>query len=177
MFEKVYHGTSYAIGKKIKKTQVYMPSTGGREWLGEGVYFFIGIRAFENACRWATYKAKKNIQYINRAVLENTCTIDDDDYMDLNNEEWQEIFRDYKREYIKKHEEEGISIQATALELDCSIINDMCKELDIKAVRQQRYIKCLEEDDVQSNIPNCSILSVRDTRVLTIGRLIKIKDS
>lgn len=168
MQENVYHGTSVGRAKKIKQAGRYYHSDGSKEWLGEGAYFFIDRNAFENACKWIKYKVQKDITYSQGAVLINEMNVEEENLVDLNNPEWQEVFQEYTKMYIEKHEKEGFSISAEALELDCSVLNDMCKELGSKAVKQQRYIKAISDTGARSHIPNCTIISVRDDSILKI---------
>ncbi len=53
-----YHGTAQSRFKSIQR-EMFRPSSGEKEWLGPGIYFFA---EYENAVWWAKGEARKRIR-------------------------------------------------------------------------------------------------------------------
>ncbi|WP_286909592.1 hypothetical protein [Clostridium sp. UBA1652] len=166
---EAYHGTNKSSSESIMKSKYYIPSNKDNEWLGSGVYFFIDNKtekSIENSIKWAVnFKGFKNY-----AVIKNNIEVDKDKAMDLNNEDWQDIFEAYKIEKIKDYKKRGIQCNMNVKQLDCMTINDICNEMKLDIVYQQRYIELGQRDKgnklIASNIPNCRIMSVRKPEII-----------
>ncbi|WCC41982.1 hypothetical protein PJJ26_11065 [Tenacibaculum finnmarkense] len=108
---KGYHGTSISSAKEIIKSN-YDLSIGDKEWLGNGVYFFIeGIssKPNEQAKNWAITQSWDNIKqehkYKEYCVIKSNFDVNEDNLLDLTKEEGVEIlayFLECFEEKIKK---------------------------------------------------------------------------
>lgn len=80
MFLSGFHGTDMASALSIMRDGCFHPSTGPRQWLGDGIYFFYNV---EDALAW------KGTSGGNRsdAVLHAVVSIPDDAFFDLNTDE------------------------------------------------------------------------------------------
>lgn len=163
MYIKAYHGTDLVSASSIVSSEKYFISKNGNEWIGEGIYFFVRKNALENARKWAISQGKKV-----PTVLENDVLLGEDEskIIDFNLEEWQEIYSEFRESMLEKWESEGFNFETKALKLDFILINILCDLLQIKAIIQQRYVRVLEDSRLGSNVPNCSILCVRDENII-----------
>ncbi|MCD2348487.1 hypothetical protein [Clostridium guangxiense] len=170
-----YHGTDYNGEKCIIRSRHFNLSNRDDEWLGSGIYFFIDENqneAVSNALKWAiNFKGFKFY-----TVLQCNISIEKNRLIDFNNDEtWRSLFHDYRKEVIKDIKSRGIKIQTSKHKFDCKIINEICEKFNILAVKQQRYISKLENSDLpMSEVPNCTILCVRDNCLLD-EQSIKVK--
>ena len=148
-----YHGTNSESAQNIIKTKVFKCSTGTKEWAGEGVYFFINwtegeANASANALKWAKMRWSKKPHI--PEVLKVEFEADADRIFDLTNPQMQEEFHKFRNKYFidmkRRLRELGTpgSIPLTKIpdagELDCKIINRICKSMDYCAVIKRCYI-------------------------------------
>lgn len=176
---EAYHGTSKKASISIIESRKYIASNNDNEWLGSGVYFFIDYRSdksIENSMKWAVNF--KRFGYY--AVLKNNIKVHQDKVVNLNDPEWQDIFQSYRDEKQKDYERRGITCTMKVKQFDCLTINDMCEELGIDVVCQQRYIELGERrkdrNFISSNIPNCRIMSVRNPEVIEKESICVVKE-
>jgi hypothetical protein len=163
---KGYHGTSLSSATQIVKSN-YELSIGDKEWLGDGVYFFIeGLSTSPNeqARKWAIAQAwntkNKIYGYKKYAVLKSTITVHDDNLLDLTTEDGIKIL-----EYIYDRFEDKIRILKKKLKfIDGLLINLARGEqfLDIDVAKGNFYIKFARERIKAINLrtPNCTICAV-----------------
>lgn len=89
----LYHGTNTESGKQIIDSQIMLPSTGSRHWLGDGIYFF---RDSKHAYRWILIEAEKK-DLSNRLlkhfmIVEAEVNLEEDRLLDLDElENWEEL--------------------------------------------------------------------------------------
>ncbi|WP_246124856.1 hypothetical protein [Algibacter pacificus] len=90
---KGYHGTSISSAKEILKSN-YDLSIGDKEWLGNGVYFFIeGISSKPNgqAKNWAIAQSWDNVNKKNKykeyCVIKSNIEVSEHNLLDLTKEE------------------------------------------------------------------------------------------
>jgi uncharacterized lipoprotein YehR (DUF1307 family) len=107
---KGYHGTSISSAKEIIKSN-YDLSIGDKEWLGNGVYFFIeGINSKpdEQAKNWAIAQSwdntKLKYKYKEYCVIKSIIKVKDDDLLDLTKEEGVEVLNYLLKCFEKKIE-------------------------------------------------------------------------
>lgn len=161
-----YHGTDYNGEMCIIKSKTFNLSNNDNEWLGTGIYFFIDKdrnKAIDNAYKWSTNH--KHFSFY--SILETIIAIEEDKIANFNNEDWQSLYHDYRDGKIKDTISRGMTVETNKIKFDCEVINDMCKEFGILAIKQQRYISVLEKKGIpKSEIPNCTILCVRESKLI-----------
>lgn len=179
-----FHGTSFAAANEIIKSN-YESSKGDKEWLGDGVYFFLkGINENprDQAKKWAIAqswdkKTGKN-KYKRFCVIKSNIKVDEDNFLDLTNSEGVEVL-----EYLVKTFEDKLKKINRKLEfIDGLVINLARNEgiLEIDVVRGNFYIKFAEERIKRINLRtnNCTICSVNNpiknivaSTILEIGEI------
>lgn len=86
---KAYHGTSLACANIIVRTKHFISSTGTKEWLGSGIYFF---PHFGSAAKWASSKRVPS-------VVSVILRFNDSQFLDLdepyNLRSFEKCFREY----------------------------------------------------------------------------------
>lgn len=181
-----YHGTSRKAAMQIVSAN-YEFSIGDKEWLGDGVYFFIeGLNSNPNsqAEEWAKAQSwDKNLKlnkYNEYCVLQTLIQVSDENLLDLNKEEGIEIL-----EYLYERFEKKINTLKKRLEpIDGLLINLAIKEdvLPIDVVKGNFYIKFARERIKRINLrtPNSTICSVvnpqkclSDTKIIKSGEVKK----
>ena len=84
MYLTGYHGTSNEYAENILANQRFLPSTGEKEWLGHGIYFYPN---FEDALNWA-----KEHYPNNEAVIHVLIHVNDNEIIDLNTIKGKNLF-------------------------------------------------------------------------------------
>jgi hypothetical protein len=99
--------------------------------------------------------------------------------VDLNDEEWQEVFHKIREVLLKKAEESGSHIESEVIELDNNILDDICKNYNIVAVIQQKYINFKKNywraTDKGSYIPNCKIICIKDLTIINKSSIEEVR--
>lgn len=101
-----WHGTTKEAGEKIKSANFNI-STGMRQWLGDGVYFFVnGIGDPNDLARqwayfWHIYKKDDSDPNIELAVLEVPIQLELEEIWDLTNPEVLSKFQKHKEQILK----------------------------------------------------------------------------
>lgn len=161
-----YHGTSLKSAKLIISSNFKL-SVGDKEWLGNGVYFFInGIssKPEKQAEDWAIAEAWDKIAQRNKyerySVIKSSIEVEDDKFLDLTVEEGVEILN-----YLTDKFEKKIKILKKRLVfIDGLVINLARGEgiLDIDVVKGNFYIKFARERIGRINFRtnNCTICTV-----------------
>ncbi len=161
-----YHGTSLESAKNILISEFEL-SFGDREWLGNGVYFFIqGLSSKPEiqAEKWAISQAWNNVSktysYNNFCVLKSKILVSENTFLDLTTEEGLEVF-----EYLSDKFENKIKELSKKLKyLDGLLINLARSEgiLEINVVKANFYIKFAKErvKNINLRANNCTICAV-----------------
>lgn len=161
-----FHGTSFENAKKIILEDFNL-SVGHKEWLGDGVYFFIdGIsnKPSNQAEKWSIVQSwdnnKKEYSYKRYSVLKCQIEVDDGNFLDLTSSDGVEILDYIIENHISKMREIGKKIAY----IDGFVINFARGEkiLPIDVVKGNFYIKFTKERVRKFNrrTPNCTICSV-----------------
>ena len=161
-----YHGTSVNSAQLIIKSN-YEKSIGDKEWLGDGVYFFIdglSSKPNEQAKEWAISQSWDNMRgdytYKEYCVIKSEIKVFEDNFLDLTKEDGIEILS-----YLYETFEEKISKLNKSLKfIDGLLINLARNEgiLPIDVVKGNFYIKFAKERIKRINLrtPNCTISTV-----------------
>lgn len=163
-----YHGTDAKNEKNILENN-FKESTGSKQWLGNGVYFFIEkiLNPPEiDAKNWAIVNAwdnslKRNI-YLNYVVLKAEIKINNEKFLDLDTKEGLEIFSITKKELynkLKSSKKKKLKNDLT----DSSIIEIIKIIRNIEFVKQEMYAQNSIFERINklfSRIPNICILAV-----------------
>lgn len=81
-----YHGTSLEAAQSIVASKEFHPSTGDKQWLGDGVYFYFAV---DDALNWS------NSEAIVHAIVE----VEFDNYLDIDSPRGLAVYRKVK-EYL-----------------------------------------------------------------------------
>ncbi|MGM0635775.1 MAG: hypothetical protein ACQESK_06885 [Bacteroidota bacterium] len=161
-----FHGTSFENAKKIILDDFKL-SFGDKEWLGDGIYFFIkGInnKPSSQAENWAIAQSWDNIEkkytYRRYSILKCDIEVNEDSFLDLTTSEGVEIL-DY---IIDNHSLKMKEISKSLSYIDGFVINFARGEnlLDIDVAKGNFYIKFSKEriNNLNRRTPNCTICSV-----------------
>ena len=85
MYFTGYHGTSQEFASKIVADGCFTLSSGNKEWLGSGIYFY---EMFSDSLDWADKKYPRD-----HAVLHAVVSVEEDEYIDLDSIEGESIYR------------------------------------------------------------------------------------
>ncbi|WP_066889393.1 hypothetical protein [Clostridium nigeriense] len=165
-----YHGTSYDGEKGILRERKFNPSENDDEWIGKGIYYFIGDNAKENSLKWA--KNVKRFKY--SSIVEASIHVESSKILNLDEYIYQQMFHEYKEAFLNIHYKNGIKINEneknSVKKLDCMIIDNIAKKGDFEAITQSRYIELrkrkMDVKLIASNIPNCRILCVKNLNII-----------
>ncbi len=161
-----FHGTSFDRAKKIILEDFNL-SLGDREWLGDGVYFFIdGIsdKPSSQAEEWSIAQSwdnnKREYTYKRYSVLKCQIEVEEDNFLDLTTRDGVEVL-DY---IIDKHKVKMKNIGKKITYIEGFIINFVREEgiLPVEVAKGNFYIKFTKERLYRLNrrTPNCTICSV-----------------
>lgn len=177
-----FHGTSLKSAKLIVESNFEL-SIGDKEWLGDGVYFFIsGIssKPEKQAEDWAKVQAWDNLlkknKYERYSVIKSIIDVEEEKFLDLTMEEGVEILK----YLINKFENKIKTLKRNLKFIDGLVINHARKEgiLDIDVVKGNFYIKFARERiyGINQRTNNCTICTVfepnknlSETKILKTG--------
>ena len=108
MFLTGYHGTSLDNGHNIVETKQFNISTGPKEWLGSGIYFYF---LFADAYNWRD----------SDAIIHSIIEIDEDEYLDIDTKEGEEIYNKIIG-IISSMQQKNIFPNASPQENQCSVM-------------------------------------------------------
>lgn len=162
-----YHGTDYSGEQGILNKKQFKASEKDDEWIGHGVYFFHSSEAEKHAEEWA--RNVKRFKFY--SIMTTKINVSEKEVLDLNNEDYQDLFNKYREAKLKEYKSRNIQIpmdEMNAKKLDCLMINDLSNKGGFSLVCQRRYIELRERKDrlIASNIPNCNIMCVRDQKII-----------
>lgn len=183
---KGHHGTSQDSAKSIIQSDFRL-SKGDKEWLGDGVYFFVkGISSntVDLARKWAVAEAwdnrLKRYTYRNYCVIESEIKVEEAHFLDLTTEEGVKILGYLVDKFIEQIEKTGRTLRY----VDGLILNLARKEkiLPIEVVKGNFYIKFAKERIKRINLrtSNCTICTVTvyvpdknivQNRIITTGKI------
>jgi len=178
-----FHGTDSKNVSKIRAHNFRL-SLGDKEWLGDGVYFFVdGIchpSPKGNAVKWAIAeswdKTTKRNKYSEYSVLEVEIEEKEEYILDLCTVEGMKIYNYLRNKYIEKIVQAGVKLKRPRFR-DGEIINAARnnKIFPINIVKGNFYIKFASERifDISFRIPNTTIIAVND--VNTIKKITEIQ--
>lgn len=165
-----FHGTNNDLTQQIL-SQGLQPSIGDKEWIGDGVYFFIDGLSKDprgQAKKWAIISAWDNNLKTNKyntfAVLESMIKVDDDNLLNLNTADGVEILEFLKDQCENKLKKKKLDF------IDGYLINYARGEniLTIDACITNTYIKLEKRDRInnfKTRSSNCTICSVYNPSV------------
>lgn len=176
-----HHGTSDESARAITKNN-FNTSKGDREWLGDGVYFFVkGIssKTVDLASRWAVAEAwnrqERKYNYNSIGIIESVIEVKQSEFLDLTIEDGVEILN----YLIEKYELKMASICKKLNYADGYLINMARKEriLPLEVVKGNFYIKFERERILRLNLRtnNCTICAVyKPSKTIKESSIIKI---
>lgn len=175
-----YHGTNSARVESIL-TYGFKLSRGNKEWLGDGVYFFIHGKSKtpENqAEQWAILsawdKSAKQNTYTDFSVLKADIRVDESNFLDLTSPDGLEIFEYIKLKILKKLSPRKLSNDV----IDGIVVNFGRAELKLRfdVVKGDVFIKLTLVDriyNLNSRLANSTICSVYNEQCLSNIEIIK----
>jgi uncharacterized protein MJ0359 len=163
---KGYHGTNSNNCRNILNSN-YRISKGDKEWLGDGVYFFIeGISSEspkELAKKWVIAESSKR-KHKDYAVIESEIKVNEEKLLDLTTKEGLEVFIYYYELFLEEIKKEIDKGKPGLKFYDGFLINLMRKKdvLPIEVVKGNFYIKFEEErkNEINFRTSNCTICAV-----------------
>jgi len=167
-----YHGTSSKNAEEIISNQFEI-SKGIKEWLGDGVYFFVKglstkpeIQAEDWGAVQSWDKGSKTYKYKRVSVVKSDIEVDDDAYLDLTTSEGVEVLN----YIIDKHYEKISKIAKRFDYIDGLVINFAREEkiLPIEVAKGNFYIRFKKERvyGIKRRISNSTIISVSLSNIL-----------
>jgi len=161
-----YHGTNFENKESIL-THNFNLSRGDKEWLGDGVYFFIeGLsNPIENAKKWAEAEASRK-KYTQLVVFEAIIEVEESKFLDLTTTEGMKIYGKIREGYIEKITKAGKKPKRGFSPKDGYILNQFRKKarkyLPIDVIKGNFWIKFAPERiyNIDFRIPNTTIVSV-----------------
>lgn len=118
-----YHGTNSIAADKILMTKCFKKSSGKKEWLGTGIYFYF---EYNDALFWVNCE--------NKTVLECLIEVEEENYLDMDTKEGQDIFSEVC-EYVYQ-DKEKLKSAKYAQENQCAVCNliwDLCSDVYVLA--------------------------------------------
>ena len=167
-----HHGTDKGSGHIILKTKIFNVSKKVGLWLGDGIYFFENKKSM--AHEWCKSDGfKKN--YKEYCIIETNIKVDNNEVLNLDDKEGQEIFHLQREGLVKRLSKTQYGVKTTTQFLDGEIINDICSIIPYKVVRQRMFVQLTKDRimKVQSRVPNCGVLNVRDANCVKNPTLIE----
>lgn len=175
-----FHGTGKAIAETILETEFKL-SAGDKEWLGDGVYFFIeGLDsdpAFQ-AQKWAMVNAWDNIlkqnKYDEFAVISALIQVEEENFLDLTTAEglkvWNYLISKFEEKLLEKRNAKRLDY------MDGLVINFIRNEklAQIDVAKGSFYIKLDKKQRINHmnmRTNNATICAVYETGNIVKGRL------
>ncbi|WP_103867241.1 hypothetical protein [Aquimarina sp. I32.4] len=171
-----FHGTSLENAKSIILNDFKL-SRGHKEWLGDGVYFFIdGIsnNPSSQAEKWSIAhswnKIEKKYSYKRYSVIKCNIEVDNNNFLDLTTSDGVEVLDYIIEHHTSKMKEIGKKIDY----IDGFVINFARKEdiISIDIAKGNFYIKFTKEriNQINRRTPNCTICSIYNPEKAIISK-------
>jgi uncharacterized protein MJ0359 len=180
---KGYHGTNSNNCRNILNSN-YRKSKGDKEWLGDGVYFFIeGISSEsprELAKKWVIAESSKR-KHKDYAVIESEIKVNEEKFLDLTTKEGVKILFYFAEQFIEEIKKEIAKGQKGLKFLDGFLINLMRGENVLPptdVIKGNFYIKFEQErkNKINFRTNNCTICAVYNPEKNIIKKSNKIVD-
>jgi len=175
-----YHGTSVDSAIEIIKSN-YKQSCGNKEWLGDGVYFFInGIssKPDEQAKEWAIAQAwdnnRKEYVYNRYCIIKTKINVEEENLLDLTKEDGIEVLN-----YLIESYENVIKREKRNIKYAEGLIINLARSegiLPIDVIKGNFYIKFAKEriKNINLRTNNCTICAVFEpSKNITKNNIIK----
>lgn len=179
----LYHGTS---SKNVSSIVEYgfIKKPNQEDWLGHGVYFFTyGITCpKDNALQWSKNNNMQNISY-KASVLKTKITVSNDKLLDLTTLEGLQLYNTTRDRIVKNNTNNLQNRRDLKIKKrkdfrvdDQVIMNLVIDKLKIQVVISHLYIKNKNQRllELESSLPNSTVVSVINTSLLTQSRIQKI---
>lgn len=163
-----WHGTSVLSGNQIIGT-TFKISQGGKDWLGDGAYFFVEDQGVsdpeEKAAEWAISRSGfvRGSKYSNFSVL--LAEVEVENFLDFDDPAHIVALNKLKQEYIAVLMSKGRRPTDDMMADRCNFCNYLFDEHEVEAMFRREYIKTSQEDldyGFNGGVPNCRIMSVRN---------------
>jgi hypothetical protein len=169
-----YHGTNSEHVESIKNNG-FKSSSSPTEWLGSGVYFFVGntFCPVVNAREWAINRAYPN-KYASYSILKVLVT--GDRVLDLRTEEDLVIFEGLRQIILDKYEAEKKNFKEK-LHPDTFLCNSIAKSMKLDILIQNFYIKNKKQilDHIPSRVSNSAVLCAKETASINVMNIQEIE--
>lgn len=166
MFISGYHGTSLTSAQSIINEKAFHISTGDKEWLGNGIYFYFGIN---DALEWKEAEA----------IIHTIINVDEDEFLDLDTTEGKRIIRRVKELLKNKYsltfskEDKAVQNNQCAVMKTIWEINDSISVMAASFPKEPSLIRTLLDERekrrefcVRSNKPLIYMHSIKKERLL-----------
>jgi hypothetical protein len=169
-----YHGTNSENVESIK-INGFKLSSELNDWLGCGIYFFVGGFScpIENARNWAKNKAFKD-KYPEYSILK--ALVSGNRILDLRVEEDLKIFDELRQHILNRYEEEK-KISGKKLHPDTFLCNSVAKSMKLDMLIQNFYIKTKFQrvKVIDSRIPNTTVLCAKESANIELVNIEEIE--
>lgn len=174
-----YHGTNSEHVQSIF-SKGFNLSASHNEWLGDGVYFFIGdtFCPISNAREWAINsswdKSQNNYTYQRYSILKTK--VYGNRVLDLRKDEDLAIFNTVRGHIMKRYEEEKREFRRK-MAPDTFLCNAVAKSLKLDILIHNFYIKNKLQrlKRIDSRIPNSTVLCAKDTAIIDLANMEEIE--
>ena len=114
-----YHGTSKEIANIVLSKKEFELSSGDKEWLGNGIYFYF---QYYDALDWTKQK-----KYHSPAILHSIIQVPNEDVLDFDSKSGQDIFKRYENMFNSL----GLELNPHSVQKNhCALMNYIWKEAD-----------------------------------------------
>ncbi len=174
-----YHGTNSDHVKSICN-KGFKPSTACNEWLGYGVYFFVGgaFCPISNAREWAKSNswdnATKMNTYKNYSILETRVC--GDRVLDLRETDDLRIFEQLRTHILERYHREKSNFKYK-IDPDTFLCNSVTSSMKLDILIQNFYIKdkFQRRKRLGSRIPNSTVLCAKKSAKIDSANLKEIE--
>lgn len=156
-----HHGTDKGSAENIVETE-FNVSRHDELWLGDGAYFFDNNKKM--AFEWCKAEGFKK-RYSEYAIIQADIEAEENEVLDLDTKFGEEFFHMQREQLIERIKKTRFGADVSKKFFDNRVINDMCEVIPYRVVCHRTFVQLSRDRRMKllSRVPNCRIVSVRDT--------------
>lgn len=170
-----HHGTTKVNGSEILSSK-FEVSRRDNLWLGDGVYFFDDNA--EMALEWCRAEGHR-LCYTEYSVLQSEIEVKEANLFNLNTPEGEKLFHGHRELMIERLETARFSVKSINKQTaDGRVLNELCQFFPYKVVTLRCFVRRVKDrmKRLNSNVPNCKIICVREVECIKSTKLYKEGD-